>query len=73
MLVWIIETLFAVIVSRVYFLYDFVYLIKNLTKVTLCGMFIEDNDVDGLVKIGYVSATCGLTSALYLLGIYVQE
>ena len=31
-------------------------------------MFIKDHDLDGIVKIGYVTATCGLTSALYLLG-----
>ena len=74
MLVWIIEALFAVIVSSI--IRKLCKLLKLhfiILKVNLCGIFIEDNDLDGIVKIGYVTVTCGLTSALYLLGIYKND
>ena len=74
MLVWIIEALFAIIVRiaslRMYLIINDIMIDW---KVTLCGMFIEDNDLDGIVKIGYVTATCGITSALYLLGMYKND
>ena len=34
----------------------------------LCGVLIEDYEWSSLVKIGYITVTCGLTPGLYILG-----
>ena len=34
----------------------------------LCGVLIEDYEWSSLVKIGYITVTCGLTPGLYIMG-----
>ena len=34
----------------------------------LCGVLIEDYEWSSLVKIGYITVTCGLTPSLYIMG-----
>ena len=34
----------------------------------LCGVLIEDYELSSLIKIGYITVTCGLTPGLYILG-----
>ncbi len=43
-----------------------------LSQVGLCGLWIENYEQSNLIKIGYITITCGLTPSLHTLGMRAE-
>ena len=72
--IWGLEALSTLLVQAKYnFLFDS-YLNQQFAihKVTLCGYQIKDYEKMRIIKIAYITVTCGLTPGLYILGMQTE-